>query len=99
MTFREMAYDRGRRSVEFKIARKLHAWRTTFQTWFEAGAEVWRTHRKNRIDRLAFQQLLMLDDAALRDIGFTREEVNRANRLPLSQNASEELYRRSLSSL
>lgn len=47
--------------------------------------------RQRRIDRDAFRRLVTLDDAALRDIGVTRQDVIWAGELPLSQNASLEL--------
>jgi len=49
------------------------------------------TRRQRRIDRDAFRTLLGLDDAMLKDIGVTRDEVRRASDLPLSVNAALEL--------
>lgn len=48
-----------------------------------------------RIDRLAFQHVLYLDDRILDDMGVTREDVLWANKLPLRQNAALELRKRS----
>ncbi len=47
-----------------------------------------------RIDRLAFQHVLYLDDRILEDMGVTREDVLWANKLPLSKNAALELRKR-----
>jgi len=44
-----------------------------------------------RIDRQAFENVLTLDDRALKDIGLTREDVMWASRLPLSQDAAMRL--------
>ena len=57
---------------------------TRLRAWF---AE----RERRRIDRDAFRNLLRLDDAMLRDIGVTRDEVVRAASLPLSHNAALEL--------
>lgn len=48
-------------------------------------------YRSNRIDRLAFQSLVKLDDRVLNDIGVTRGDVIWANKLPLAMNAAQEL--------
>ncbi len=50
-----------------------------------------KLHRQRRIDRLAYNHMLALDDAILKDIGVTRHDVISANKLPLSQNAALEL--------
>ena len=47
--------------------------------------------RKWRISRLAFQNMLYLNDRILEDIGVTRNDVFWANRLPLRVNAALEL--------
>lgn len=47
--------------------------------------------RERRIDRDAFTHLNSLDDNLLKDIGVTREDVQWAMNLPLSQNASDAL--------
>jgi uncharacterized protein YjiS (DUF1127 family) len=44
-----------------------------------------------RINRLAFQHMLYLNDRILEDIGVTRADVFRANGLPLRVNAALEL--------
>ena len=49
-----------------------------------------------KIKRKKFNNLLDLDDQMLDDIGVTREEVQYASRLPLSQDAATELRRISL---
>jgi len=46
------------------------------------------TRYKRRIDRLAFKNILMLDDRTLKDIGVTRQDVKWASRLPLSEDAA-----------
>jgi len=47
--------------------------------------------KAQRIDRLAFQHVLYLDDQLLEDIGVTRDDVLWANKLPLKENAALEL--------
>ena len=47
--------------------------------------------KAQRIDRLAFQHVLYLDDQLLEDIGVTRDDVLWANKLPLTENAALEL--------
>lgn len=54
-----------------------------------------RDVERRRKDRAAFRQMLNLDDHILRDIGVTREDVIWANNLPLSQNASCQLRKKS----
>ncbi len=49
-----------------------------------------------RLRRRRFRTLLDLDDHILHDIGVTRGEVQAANGLPLSANASQELHRMAL---
>ncbi len=49
-----------------------------------------------RLRRRRFRTLLELDDHILHDIGVTRGEVQAANDLPLSANASQELHRMAL---
>ena len=62
-----------------------------------AGIGNWFAIRKQRrIDRLAFQHMLTLDDSTLRDIGVSRNDVIWASNLPLSANASLELQKLSL---
>lgn len=51
----------------------------------------WRAHRQRRIDRMAFEHMLALDDVILKDIGVTRADVIWAKNLPVSQNAAAEL--------
>jgi uncharacterized protein YjiS (DUF1127 family) len=53
--------------------------------------KTFRNWQQRRIDRLAFEHLLELDDRMLSDIGVKREDVIWASKLPLSQNASEAL--------
>jgi len=47
--------------------------------------------KAQRIDRLAFQHVLYLDDQLLEEIGVTRYDVLWANKLPLKENAALEL--------
>ncbi|MEP0940136.1 MAG: hypothetical protein ABJH63_10505 [Rhizobiaceae bacterium] len=50
----------------------------------------WRHRRRQqRIDRLAFQQMLYLDDHLLNDVGYQRFELEDANSLPLDTNAAQ----------
>lgn len=46
-----------------------------------------------KIKRKRFKSLLDLEDKMLDDIGVTRDEVQRAANLPLSQDAASELRR------
>lgn len=55
--------------------------------WFDKRSE-------QVVDRMAFDTLTRLDDRQLRDIGLTRDDVDWASRLPLSQDAAEALKRR-----
>jgi uncharacterized protein YjiS (DUF1127 family) len=50
-----------------------------------------RNWQKRRLDRQAFQHMVTLDDPILKDIGVTRADVIWASKLPLSQNAAQEL--------
>lgn len=50
-----------------------------------------RRYRQAQIDRLAFRQLLLLDDDLLDDIGVTRSDVEWANELPIHQSAAQAL--------
>ncbi len=47
--------------------------------------------RQRRIDREAMQSLLSLDEASLKDIGISRDDVIWASKLAMHQNASLEL--------
>ncbi len=55
-----------------------------------------RIRRQQKIDRLAFDNMLSLSDEILRDIGVDREDVLQASRLPLSQSASKYLQKTAL---
>ncbi|MFG6080052.1 DUF1127 domain-containing protein [Paracoccus litorisediminis] len=57
---------------------------------------VFEEHRRNKIRRYAFLNLLRLDDEILEDIGVTRAEVEDAARLPLHVNASQALADKAL---
>ncbi len=46
---------------------------------------------KQRIDRQAFNNMLNLDAAILKDIGVRHDDVRWASKLPISQNAALEL--------
>lgn len=46
---------------------------------------VWRDRKS---DRQAFETLLRLDDATLADMGYSRADVEKASRLPISVNAA-----------
>ncbi len=48
-------------------------------------------HKQRRIDRDAFRTLLNLDEASLRDIGVTRNDIIYASKLAMHENASREL--------
>ena len=46
---------------------------------------------QRRIDRIAFRQMMMMDNRSLKDIGITRGDIVWANSLPIHQTASLEL--------
>ncbi|MEM6384253.1 MAG: DUF1127 domain-containing protein [Pseudomonadota bacterium] len=50
--------------------------------------EVWHTHLRNR---QGVESLLKMDDAILRDIGVTRDDVRWASRLPFNVSAGAAL--------
>lgn len=70
--------------------------RSAIKRRFSKGLARWIAYNKYLINRRAFQTMLKLDDATLKDIGVTRSDVLWANKLPLSTNAAEELNRISL---
>ena len=51
----------------------------------------YRTHKQHRINRLAFQQMLALDEHILADIGVSQGDVLWASKLPIEVNAAKEL--------
>ena len=53
-----------------------------FQAWQ-------KRRRQQKIDRLAFQQMLYLDDHMLSDIGYQRRHLEDANNLPINVNAAQ----------
>lgn len=55
---------------------------------FKAAAAYIRRKYYQRIDRQAFNYLLTLDDALLKDIGVTKQDVVYASNLPLCTDAS-----------
>ena len=58
---------------------------------FERLIESVRRYRRYRLDRACFLHLRDLEDWALEDMGYTREDVERAARLPLRVNAAKAL--------
>ncbi len=57
----------------------------------------YRQHRRQlKIDRLAYQHMLYLDDHMLSDIGHRRRDVDAANALPLGENAALAVYQHRL---
>ncbi|WP_119165320.1 hypothetical protein [Algihabitans albus] len=56
-------------------------------------SESLRRRRDERLARLAFLNMLTLDEKTLDDIGVTREEVVWGSRLPLHVNAALEVRR------
>ena len=55
-----------------------------------AELNAWRKRRRQRrIDWLAFQQMLYLNDHLLRDIGHQRADLEDANNLPLNVDAAQ----------
>jgi len=71
----------------------------SIRKWFTARwAQLHRFHlrrRQQRIDRLAFQRLLVMDEHLLDDIGYRRQDVEATNALPLGENAALALYAKS----
>ena len=63
-----------------------------WKNWFSerlSRLEIWRKQRRQRrIDRLAFQQMLYLDDHMLEDVGYHRADLEGVNNLPLDVNAA-----------
>ncbi|MEM8751031.1 MAG: hypothetical protein AAGF28_12085 [Pseudomonadota bacterium] len=55
----------------------------------------WKQRQKHRVDRLAFENLMHLDDATLADIGYRREDVVAGMQMPLEMNAAMEIHRQS----
>ncbi len=47
--------------------------------------------RQRRIDRDAFKNLMLLDEASLKDIGITKDDIIWASNLAMNENASKEL--------
>ena len=72
-------------------SRYLHLVRACFSHLCVRAKAHYHVKKQQRIDRDAFRRLVALDDAALKDIGVTRNDVIWASQLPLSQNASLEL--------
>lgn len=70
---------------------------TRLANLISAGKDYLQRKYNQRIDRQAFNYLLTLDDALLKDIGVTKADVNYASNQPLSVDASaivEEIARR-----
>jgi uncharacterized protein YjiS (DUF1127 family) len=82
--YHPIAYHAAQATESLRIADMLGSFLAELKIW-------WQARQQRRIDREAFEHLLDLDDAILDDIGVTRDDVIRANRLPLSVNASAEL--------
>jgi hypothetical protein len=70
-----------------------HFTTSAFRGWLFERIErfrKWRQRRRQqRIDRLAFQRMLTLDDHLLNDIGHQRADLEDANNLPLDVNAAQ----------
>ena len=47
--------------------------------------------RQRKIDRDAFRNLLLLDEASLKDIGVSKDDIIWASNLAMNENASKEL--------
>ncbi len=58
---------------------------------FARLVENYRQRNINRLNRSAFRTLLYKDDRTLADIGVTRAQVEYASKLPMEQNAAQEL--------
>lgn len=59
------------------------------QRWLNGIKGFVVTRYEQRLDRLAFQQMLTLDEHMLKDIGITRGDVIYANNLPLTEDAAK----------
>lgn len=59
--------------------------------WLAGVTARYRRDRQARIDRAAFNQMLLLDDDILDDIGVTRANVLSASQLPIHQSAAQAL--------
>ncbi len=59
--------------------------------WLSSAKEFVTKRYDQYMDRLAFQQLLKLDEHMLKDIGVTRADVIYANNLPVSVDAAKEI--------
>jgi len=71
--------------------------RSRLVNFISAGKDYLQRKYNQRIDRQAFNYLLTLDDALLKDIGVTKADVIYASNQPLSTDAStiiEEIARR-----
>lgn len=51
----------------------------------------YKMHQQRKIDREAFRTMLNLDEASLKDIGVTRNDIIYASKLAMNQSASKEL--------
>ncbi len=47
--------------------------------------------RQRKLDRDAFRNLLLLDEASLKDIGVSKDDIIWASNLAMNENASQEL--------
>ncbi len=75
-------------NTEFNIPARIL---NRLRAWSEAYRRRRQLHRQRRVDRLAFRSMLRLDDATLHDIGHTREDIERGNRMPIEVNAALKL--------
>lgn len=78
-----------------RAGKNLNWWTRTaslLKRWLEAIVARHRKRRQQRIDRQAFQQMRLLDDDILDDIGVTRSNVEWASQLPIHQSASQALH-------
>lgn len=66
----------------------LPRWKKWFFGRFDRFQDWRKRRRQQRIDRLAFQQLLYLDDHLLQDVGYDRADLEDANKLHLDINAA-----------
>lgn len=64
---------------------------TRSRSTFNAVRSWWTERREQIRSRRVFENLLTLDDAMLKDIGATRDEVIRVSQLPMNVSAAQEL--------
>lgn len=95
MTMENHTYNHGQiiglNTVSGKQTSVMRATLNWLATQVSTIATPIKTRHQRKINRQAFDNMLTLDAAILKDIGVTSEDVRWASKLPLSQNAALEL--------